>query len=65
MKCAQCDKEIESVKGCAVEEAGWVLPRTGGGTHHLMKKRKTGRVLCREHTTNMVYGVDENQLTLT
>lgn len=66
MECSnpECGQPIETLKGTAYEEIGWVVPRKTGGTHHLMGRRRTGRLLCSGCTIKLMHGITKDQLTL-
>ena len=64
MTCTKCGKQITTTKGCAYETVGWVIPRTQGGTNHLLERKTTGRMMCPSCTTELRYGVTPSQLTI-
>jgi hypothetical protein len=45
IECALCHEPIPNLraKGVLTEVTGWVADRTGGGVHHVIARRSTGR----------------------
>jgi len=65
MVCAVCGKEVESLKDAAYEITGWERVREGGGTNHVLWRKRTDRVMCGGCVVDRLYGKpDPNQLTL-
>lgn len=57
----QCPREIETLKGVGYEVKGIEEARKGGGLHHVLRKERTGRILCPHCMNRLKYGIGPEQ----
>lgn len=50
--------------GVAYEIVGFEETRTEGGTHHVLRRQRTGRVMCHGCLTDLKAGVTSGQLAI-
>jgi len=68
VRCCQCHSEVVLRDGRSLGEVtGWaLLHRKDGGTHHVIRRHSTGRLLCGDCADRLRLGLtDDEQLEMT